>query len=203
MLSVFRNRLRPSDETAAAIAAALAEARVAQASIADRRRDLEAGRGAALLADAKAADAHENAIAETEREADRLAAILVELDRRHAEAMRREGREALERQAAEAAAACRSAAEAIKRHWPKVAADLVRMLAAEREAEEMRERLERAILAAGEAGTGVDLPPQPRQTYGGTSRDGLAGSPLHARVTLPAIDPAEWRNEAPPAWPRP
>jgi hypothetical protein len=203
MLQSLLSRLRPVAETAAAIADALAEARVAQAAVADRRRALESGRGAALLGDGKAAEAHESAIAETEREADRLAAILVELDRRHAEAMRREAREMLEKQAAEAAAACRSAAAGIKRDWPKVAGELLRMMAAEREAEEMRERLERAILAAGEAAAGIEVPPLPRMIYGGTTVDGMMGAGLHRRVALPAIDPATWRDEAPPAWPRP
>ena len=203
MLQSLLSRLRPAAETAEALGASLAEARVAQASVADRRRALESGRGAALLADAKAADAHENAIAETEREAGRLVAIVAELERRHAEAMRREGREALERQAAEAAAACRSAAEAIKRHWPKVAADLVRLLEAERAAEESREKLERAILAAGAAAAGIEVPPLPRAIYGGVSADGMVGAPLHARVRLPALDPSTWRDEAPAAWPRP
>jgi hypothetical protein len=203
MLNVIRNRLRPAAETAEALAASLAEARVAQASVADRRRDLETGRGAALLGDGKAAEAHESAIAETEREADRLAAIVAELERRHAEATRREAREALEKQAAEAAAACRAAAEAVRKTWPRLARDLVALLETERAAEELRDALERALTAAGEAAAGIEVPPPPRMTYGGSSRDGLMGVGLYRRVTLPAIDPETWRDEARAAWPRP
>lgn len=186
MLKILE-RLRPAAETAAALGESITRTEAAVAEAEARIGDLQAGRGAALLAGGQTAERHEAALREARDDAERLTALRDALRTRHAEAERRERRQKLEAQAAAAAQAAKAAGERIAREYSALAAKLAALLAAERDAIRAVEGLMHDLAAAPpEAAEGIALPPTPR-TYYGRAGHGME-TPLSAAVRLPRQD---------------
>jgi hypothetical protein len=200
MLSGLLDRLRPKNDTAAAIAAALAETEAARGAQAQRIGALEAGRGAALLEGGETARRQEAALREARDEAERLAALAEALRAKHAEAEMRERRAALELLAADAGAKAEAAGRAIARDYPRLAGELVKLLRAEREALAAKIEADERLAAAGSEAAGIALPPTPQAFYAPTL--GVASPVLHLcqRITLPALDGSPRHNGVPDLW---
>ncbi len=182
-------KLRPEGETAAALGEALDRTAAALTEAEGRIADLQDRRGAALLAGGKAAERHEAALREARDETERLAALRDALRQKQAEAEKREVRAKLEAQAAEAARAAEAAGQAIARDYPKLAAQIVALLRAEREALEALDSLTAELAAApAEAAEGIANPPPPLTFYGKRSGVGLVASPISTLVRLPQHD---------------
>lgn len=184
MLKLFE-RLRPEGETAAALADAIDRTAAALAEAEAKLSDLQARRGAALLAGGSTAEKHEAALRDGRDEAERLTALRDALRAKHAEAERTEGRQRLEAMAAEAAASSKAAAERIAREYPKLAAEIAAVLAAERAALDAIAALTAELgRAPTEAVEGIALPPPPLAHYGAPA----AAAPLADAVRLPRHD---------------
>jgi hypothetical protein len=115
MMFGLLDKLRPKNDTAEALAEALAET---EKALGEQRRHvgaLEAGRGGALLEGGETARRHEAALREARDKEERLEALAAALRAKHAEAERQERRAALERQVAEARRKAEAAGLAIAR----------------------------------------------------------------------------------------
>jgi hypothetical protein len=198
MFGLF-DKFRRQNDSAEAIAAALAATEKALGEQRGRVADLEAGRGAALLEGGETARRHEAALREARDEAERLAALAEALRARHAEAERRERRERLERMAAEAQEKAKRAGEAIKREYPKLAARLVELLRAERDALAQIVATERELAAGGEEAEGIPPIKRPRDYYAAPNPF-MPASNLCQVITLPRHDGSEAAHGSPPLW---
>jgi hypothetical protein len=199
MLGNMLDRLRPKSDTAEALAEALAEVEKARGAQAERIAALEAGRGAALLEGGETARRHEAALREARDEAERLTALAEALRARHAEAERRERRARLERLAAEARQKAEGAGRAIAREYPRLAAKLVALLEAEREALAAVAVAGRELAEAGAEAEGIEPPPPPRAFYA-PSNPFMPASNLCQVITLPRHDGSEAAHGSPPLW---
>jgi hypothetical protein len=193
------DKFRPQNDSAEALAAALAATEKALGEQRGRVAALEAARGEALLAGEAQARKHEAELREGRDEAERLAALAEALRARHAEAERRERRERLERLAAEARQKAEGAGKAIKREYPKLAARLVELLQAERDALAAIVVAERELGEAGADAEGIAPIPRPRDFYAAPNPFG-GGANLCQMITLPRHDGSEAAHGSPPLW---
>jgi hypothetical protein len=193
------DKFRPQNDSAEAIAAALAATEAALAEQRGRVAALEAARGEALLAGDAQARKHEAELREARDEAERLTALAQALRARHVEAERRERRERLERLAAEARQKAETAGRAIAREYPKLAGRLVELLQAERDALAQIVATERELVEAGAEAEGIASIPRPRDFYAQPNPFG-GGAHLCQRVTIPRHDDSEAAHGSPPLW---
>jgi hypothetical protein len=199
MLGNMLDRLRPKSDTAEAIAEALAAVEKALGEQRGRVADLEARRGAALLEGGETARRHEAALREARDEAERLTALAEALREKHAQAERRERRARLERMVEEARRKAETAGRAIAREYPRLAAKLVALLEAEREALAAIVVAERELAAGGEDAEGIAPIPRPRDYYAAPNPFG-GGAHLCQVITLPRHDGSEAAHGSPPLW---
>jgi hypothetical protein len=184
-MKVFQ-RVTPTDN-AAALARALETVAADLAAARARVGGLEAARGAALLDGGETARRAEADLAEARPEAERAEAMRAELERRHAAAEKRERRAAMVAKVAAVEAQCAAAAEAIRRKWPKVGAELLALLEGEAKAEARIFFLNQAFLADPEAAEGLTLPESVKPRYLRPSADAASvpAPPLFLSVTIP------------------
>jgi hypothetical protein len=199
MFGTMLDRLRPKNDTAEAIAAALAATEAALEEQRGRAGDLEARRGAALLEGGETARRHEAALREAKDEMDRLAAMAQALRARYAEAERRERRARLEHLADEARRKAERAGMAIKREYPKLAGRLAELLQAEHAALTAIVVAEREIGEAGEDAAGIAPIPRPADFYATPNGLGVREH-LSQRLTLPRAEGVFCANPLPPYW---
>jgi hypothetical protein len=198
MFGLF-DKFRPQNDSAEAIAAALAATEKALGEQRGRVAALEAARGEALLAGEAQARKHEAELREARDEAERLTALAQALRARHAEAERRERRERLERMGAEARQKAEAAGRQIATRYPRLAKELIKLLEDERDALQAIAKAEQEILAAGEEGTGI-LPIDPPQKFYAQSNGLIPAMPLCRVITLPRHDGSLPEYGSPPLW---
>jgi chromosome segregation ATPase len=197
MMFGLLDKFRPKNDTAEALAQALAET---EKALAEQRRHvgaLEAGRGGALLEGGEIARRHEAALREARDKAERLEALAAALRAKHAEADRQERRAALERQVAEARQKAEAAGLAIAERYPGLAAELIELVAAEHAALKAIWDATMALSGAGELGEGITPPAEPSSYY---CREAVGlRLPLGDSLVLPDHQRGAG---APPLWPR-
>jgi hypothetical protein len=187
------------NDSAEALAAALAATEKALGEQRGRVAALEAARGEALLAGEAQARKHEAELREARDEAERLTALAEALRARHAEAERRERRERLERLAAEARAKAEAAGKAIAREYPRLAARLVELLQAERDTLAQIVATERELGEAGAEAEGIPPIPRPADFY--MTPNGLGvREHLCRRIVLPRHDGSLPEHGSPDLW---
>lgn len=200
MLSGLLDRLRPKNDTAEAMASALAETETALAAAAQRVAGLEAGRGAALLEGGEVARRQEAALRDARDEAERLAALAETLRAKHAEAVTRERRAALQQEMVEAEREAADFVADLQRDYPKHAAAIAalcrREAAVTKRMIELQGRLMEGM-RVGDVPEDVRAPVLPVQRYW-AERD-TTPRPIADRVLLPAIG----GSDAPAFWPPP
>ncbi|MFN6955866.1 MAG: hypothetical protein ACK4PG_13820, partial [Acetobacteraceae bacterium] len=101
---------------------------------------------------------------------------------------------------AEAATRAEAAGRAIARDYPRIVAELVKLLEAEADALRLAHRLETALHAAAPAEwEGIHLPKRPRHFYGDADPTGLNAA-LCQSITLPKHDAAALGHRDAAAW---
>jgi hypothetical protein len=193
------NKFLPQNDSAEAIAVALAEAKTARSAQAQRIAALEAGRGAALLEGGETTHRHEAALREARDEAERLEAMGKALRQKLSAAEARERRARLERLAAEARPKAEAAGKAIAKEYPRHAAAIVKLLQAERDALAAIATAERALSEAGEDAAGIAPIPRPRDFYAAPNPF-VPASNLCQVITLPRHGGSEAAHGSPPLW---
>jgi flagellar biosynthesis/type III secretory pathway protein FliH len=197
MLNKLLDQLRPRTDSPADLTTALHEAEAALAKQRDRLALLEARRGEALLTGGETARRHEAALRDARDEVERLEALAAALRAKHAEAERQERRAALERQVDEARQKAEDAGRAIDKRYPQLAAELIALVEAEREAMRAVMDAAMALNAAGELGQGITPPAEPMSIYS------TQGTELRLPLADALILPDHRRGAgAPPLWPR-
>jgi len=199
MFGNMLDRLRPKNDTAEELAAALAEVERALEEQKGREAALQADLGEALLMGGERARQHEAALRATRDEVERLTAMAQALRARHAEAERRERRERLERMAAEAREKAERAGRAIGKNYLRLAKEFIKLLEDELDALLAIAKVEQEVFAAGEEGTGI-LPIDPPQKFYSQSNGFIPAMPLCRVMTLPRHDASLPQYGSPPLW---
>lgn len=204
MLDTILKRIRAGGADAVPTEEDVAEAQRAVDEARARQAELEAGRGAALLAGGERERAHEAALVVARQNVERLEALKGALAEKMSAAALKARRAEVKRQIQEAEQAAAKAAEAMRREYPQLARRLAELLADEARAEYLIAQLVAVIVPAERDGllpsdfTGVATP---RQRYAPSPGMAQPPAPLWRQVRLPPLSGGPLVDGTPNHWP--